>query len=61
MITGRGEEAGTSVVAHPEIRKISFTGSVPTGRAISALAASPCRPPYTRARRQVAEPDLCRR
>jgi betaine-aldehyde dehydrogenase len=33
-------EAGTALVSHPEVAKISLTGSVPTGRSVMGLAGS---------------------
>ncbi len=39
VVTGFGEEAGAPLVRHPLVRGITFTGSVPTGRAIMAMAA----------------------
>lgn len=39
VVTGTGAEAGAALVAHPGVRKISFTGSTVTGRAIMASAA----------------------
>jgi 5-carboxymethyl-2-hydroxymuconic-semialdehyde dehydrogenase len=39
VVQGSGEEAGAALVAHPEVRRISFTGSVPTARRIAAAAA----------------------
>jgi acyl-CoA reductase-like NAD-dependent aldehyde dehydrogenase len=39
VVTGTGGEAGAALVAHPGVRKISFTGSTVTGRAIMASAA----------------------
>ncbi|WP_395093915.1 aldehyde dehydrogenase family protein [Armatimonas sp.] len=39
VVTGTGTEAGAALVAHPGVRKISFTGSTVTGRAIMASAA----------------------
>jgi acyl-CoA reductase-like NAD-dependent aldehyde dehydrogenase len=39
ILQGIGEEAGTALVAHPEVRRISFTGSPETGRAIGVSAA----------------------
>lgn len=39
VVTGTGAEAGAALVAHPGVRKISFTGSTTTGRAIMASAA----------------------
>ncbi len=35
-IVGKGPESGTALVEHPDVRLISFTGSVPTGKAIAA-------------------------
>jgi acyl-CoA reductase-like NAD-dependent aldehyde dehydrogenase len=39
VVTGGGRTAGEAIVAHPDIRKISLTGSVATGRAAMAAAA----------------------
>ena len=39
VVTGFGKEAGTPLVEHPLIKKITFTGSDATGRAINELAA----------------------
>jgi 5-carboxymethyl-2-hydroxymuconic-semialdehyde dehydrogenase len=39
VVQGTGSEAGAALVAHPGVRRISFTGSVPTARSISAAAA----------------------
>jgi aldehyde dehydrogenase (NAD+) len=39
VVTGYGIEAGTPLVRHPLVRGVTFTGSVPTGRAIMAMAA----------------------
>jgi acyl-CoA reductase-like NAD-dependent aldehyde dehydrogenase len=39
VLTGRGETTGVSIVAHPDIRKISMTGSSATGRAVMAGSA----------------------
>ena len=39
VVTGYGEEAGAPLVRHPLVRGVTFTGSVPTGRAIMAMAA----------------------
>lgn len=38
-LTGPGAVTGAALTAHPGIDKISFTGSVPTGQAIAAVAA----------------------
>jgi acyl-CoA reductase-like NAD-dependent aldehyde dehydrogenase len=40
VVPGTGAEAGEALVTHPEVRKIAFTGSTPTGERIMALAAS---------------------
>ncbi|MFI0486711.1 aldehyde dehydrogenase family protein [Actinomadura sp. 9N215] len=39
VVTGLGEEAGQALVEHPLIRRISFTGSVETGRLVAKTAA----------------------
>jgi aldehyde dehydrogenase (NAD+) len=39
VVTGYGEEAGAALVQHPEVRGITFTGSVETGREIMRSAA----------------------
>ena len=36
LVQGTGEEAGAALVAHPDVRAISFTGSLDTGRVIAA-------------------------
>ena len=38
LVTGTGEEVGTSIIKHPKIQGISFTGSVDTGRFINQNA-----------------------
>ncbi|RAR59248.1 acyl-CoA reductase-like NAD-dependent aldehyde dehydrogenase [Paraburkholderia unamae] len=38
-IIGGGNEIGEAIATHPDIAKISFTGSVPTGRRVMASAA----------------------
>jgi acyl-CoA reductase-like NAD-dependent aldehyde dehydrogenase len=40
VVTGSGSTAGDAVVRHPDIRHISFTGSVDSGKTV-ALAAAP--------------------
>jgi alpha-ketoglutaric semialdehyde dehydrogenase len=35
LVQGTGEEAGTALVAHPDVRAISFTGSLETGKLIA--------------------------
>lgn len=39
VVQGLGAEAGAPLVANPDVRRISFTGSVPTARAIGEAAA----------------------
>ncbi|MDI9350226.1 MAG: aldehyde dehydrogenase [Candidatus Symbiobacter sp.] len=39
LVQGMGSEAGAALVSHPGIRRIAFTGSVPTARLIAAAAA----------------------
>ena len=38
VVTGYGHEAGAALVAHPDVAKISFTGSTNTGRLIQKSA-----------------------
>jgi betaine-aldehyde dehydrogenase/5-carboxymethyl-2-hydroxymuconic-semialdehyde dehydrogenase len=40
VVQGIGEEAGAALVAHPLIRRVSFTGSPETGRLIGQAAAA---------------------
>ena len=40
VLQGIGEEAGAALVAHPGVRRVSFTGSPETGRLIGAAAAA---------------------
>jgi 5-carboxymethyl-2-hydroxymuconic-semialdehyde dehydrogenase len=44
VVQGLGTEAGAALVASPSVRRISFTGSVPTARAIGAAAAANVTP-----------------
>lgn len=39
LVTGFGHQAGARLAAHPDVRKLAFTGSVPTGIAVAAAAA----------------------
>lgn len=39
IVHGLGIECGAAIVAHPEIKAISFTGGTVTGKAIAAVAA----------------------
>ena len=40
VVTGFGETAGAPIVAHPEVDKIAFTGSVEVGKLVMRSAAS---------------------
>ncbi|GLW98669.1 aldehyde dehydrogenase [Microtetraspora sp. NBRC 16547] len=44
VIQGYGEEVGAPLVANPDVRRISFTGSVPTARHIARAAAANLTP-----------------
>ncbi|MFJ4621208.1 aldehyde dehydrogenase [Streptomyces sp. NPDC088812] len=39
VVQGYGSEIGDALTSHPDVRRISFTGSVPTAKHISASAA----------------------
>ncbi|MBX5440744.1 MAG: aminobutyraldehyde dehydrogenase [Solirubrobacteraceae bacterium] len=39
VVTGHGDPVGTSIVTHPQVRMVSLTGSVGTGKAIARAAA----------------------
>jgi len=39
VIPGYGEVAGAALAQHPDVRKVVFTGSVPTGRLVNLVAA----------------------
>lgn len=39
VVTGTGAAVGAPLVADPRVRRIAFTGSVPTGRVIAGIAA----------------------
>ena len=43
-VNGPGPELGETLVAHPGVDMVSFTGGVPTGRAVMAAASARCRP-----------------
>lgn len=38
VVTGYGRDAGARLAAHPDVRKLAFTGSVPTGIAVATAA-----------------------
>ncbi|MGC5568619.1 aldehyde dehydrogenase [Streptomyces sp. FR-108] len=44
VVQGYGPEAGAALVGHPDVRRVSFTGSVPTARRIAASAAAHLTP-----------------
>ena len=39
IINGYGREAGSALVQHPEVDKVAFTGSTPTGKQIMRMAS----------------------
>jgi len=39
VVTGYGQAAGARLATHPDVRKLAFTGSVPTGIAVATAAA----------------------
>lgn len=44
VVQGFGAEAGAPITEHPDVRRISFTGSVPTARRVGAAAAANITP-----------------
>jgi aminomuconate-semialdehyde/2-hydroxymuconate-6-semialdehyde dehydrogenase len=44
VVQGIGEEAGAALVAHPDVDRIAFTGSVETGRHVAASAGANLTP-----------------
>jgi aminomuconate-semialdehyde/2-hydroxymuconate-6-semialdehyde dehydrogenase len=44
VVQGIGEEAGAALVAHPDVDRIAFTGSVATGRLVAASAGASLTP-----------------
>src|SRR5207244_12826291 len=44
VVQGIGEEAGAALVAHPDVDRIAFTGSVMTGRLVAARAGANLTP-----------------
>ncbi|MFF3504680.1 aldehyde dehydrogenase [Streptomyces sp. NPDC003247] len=44
VVQGLGSEIGDALTSHPDVRRISFTGSVPTAKRISASAAANLTP-----------------
>ena len=45
ILNGLGAEAGAAIVSHPDIDKISFTGSTATGRQVMRMAAVTLKAP----------------
>jgi betaine-aldehyde dehydrogenase len=39
VVTGLGADAGARLASHPDVRKLAFTGSVPTGISVASAAA----------------------
>ncbi|KDN75867.1 betaine-aldehyde dehydrogenase [Streptomyces olindensis] len=44
VVQGYGSEIGDALTSHPDVRRVSFTGSVPTARRIAASAAANLTP-----------------
>jgi len=44
VVQGHGAEIGDALTSHPDVRRISFTGSVPTAQRIAASAAANLTP-----------------
>ena len=44
VVQGLGAEAGAPLAAHPEVARVSFTGSVATGRLVAAAAGAQLTP-----------------
>lgn len=44
LVYGRPEEVSATLIADPAVRMVTFTGSVPVGRKLSALAGSHLKP-----------------
>jgi len=44
VVQGLGEEAGAPLVAHPDVSRVCFTGSVATGRLVAAAAGAQLTP-----------------
>ncbi len=40
IVAGYGEEAGDALVRHPDVARVTFTGSTETGRAVATAAAA---------------------
>lgn len=44
VVTGLGKDAGAALVSHPDIGRVTFTGSVPTGQEIMRASAENLNP-----------------
>ncbi|MEO1839986.1 MAG: aldehyde dehydrogenase family protein, partial [Pseudomonadota bacterium] len=44
VVTGYGKSTGESLVDHPDVRMVSFTGGIPGGRAAAEVAARQVKP-----------------
>jgi 5-carboxymethyl-2-hydroxymuconic-semialdehyde dehydrogenase len=44
VVQGIGEEAGAALVAHPDVNRVAFTGSVATGKLVAASAGANLTP-----------------
>lgn len=44
VVTGSGQGAGVPLVEHPQVRKVSFTGSTPVGKGVMRAAADRIAP-----------------
>jgi acyl-CoA reductase-like NAD-dependent aldehyde dehydrogenase len=44
VVNGPGPEVGAALVAHPGVDMVSFTGGIPTGRAVMASASGATKP-----------------
>ncbi|MGP6173674.1 aldehyde dehydrogenase family protein [Corynebacterium sp. A21] len=44
VVTGLGKDAGAALVSHPDIGRVTFTGSVPTGQEIMRASAANLNP-----------------
>jgi acyl-CoA reductase-like NAD-dependent aldehyde dehydrogenase len=44
VVQGLGSEAGHALIEHPNVDRISFTGSIPTGRIVAGVAACKLTP-----------------
>jgi acyl-CoA reductase-like NAD-dependent aldehyde dehydrogenase len=44
VVQGHGAQAGAALVAHPDVARVAFTGSVATGRSVAAAAGAQLTP-----------------